>query len=59
MRVWNFVSCDYSVLSGRADHLFRGILPTVVRRCRGSRNFKNEQAVVRIGPQHYRNLGVL
>jgi hypothetical protein len=28
-----FVCCECRVLSGRADHSSRGVLPTVVRRC--------------------------
>jgi len=39
-----------------ADHSSRGVLPTVMRRCVGSRNLKNEEAMVRIGPQRHRNI---
>ena len=38
----------------RADHSSRGVLPTVVRRCVWSRNLKNEEAMVRVGPQRHR-----
>ena len=41
------------MLSGRslrrADHSYRGVLPTVVRRCVWSRNRKNEEDMARVG----------
>jgi len=40
----------------RADHSFRGVLPTVVRRCVWSRNLMNEGAVARIGPQRQKKI---
>ena len=33
------------------DHSSRGVLPAVVRHCLGSRNLKNEEDIVHIGPQ--------
>jgi len=43
------VCCECCVLSGRAlervDHSSRGVLSTVVRRCMGSRNLVNEEAL--------------
>jgi len=36
-----FVCCECCVLSGRAYHSPRGVLPTVVCRCVWSRNHKN------------------
>jgi len=40
-----FVCCECCVLSGRrTDHSFRGVLPTVVRRCVWSRNLVSEEA---------------
>jgi hypothetical protein len=38
----------------RADHSSRGVLPTVVRCCVWSRNFKNEEAMTRVGSQRHR-----
>jgi len=38
----------------RADHSSRGVLPTVVRRCVWSRNFMNEEAMARVGPQRHK-----
>jgi len=38
----------------RTDHSSRGVLPTVVRRGVRSRNLKNEEATVRVGPQSHR-----
>jgi len=37
----------------RTDHESRGVLPTVMRRCVWSRNLKNKEAMVRIGPQRH------
>ena len=34
--------------------LFRGVLPIVVRRCVGSRNLMNEEAMSRVGPQRHK-----
>jgi hypothetical protein len=36
-----------------AYHPSRGVLPTVLRRCVGSRNVNNVQAMVRVGPQRH------
>jgi len=33
----------------RADHSSKGVLPTVVRRCVGSRNLENEEALAHWG----------
>ena len=53
-----FVSVKCCVFSygslRRSDHSSRGVLPTVMRRCVGSRNLKNEEAIARIGPQRHR-----
>jgi len=38
----------------RADHLSRGVLPTVVRRRVWSRNLKNDEAMTRVGSQRHR-----
>jgi len=38
----------------RTDHASRGVLPTVVRRCVWSRNLKNEDAMLRVGPQRHK-----
>ena len=53
---WMFVCCECCVLSGRglwslqwADHLSRGVLPTVVRRCVWSRNLLKEEAMAHWG----------
>jgi len=46
---WMFVCCECCVLSlRRIDHSFRGVLPTVARRCVWSRNLENEEAKARI-----------
>jgi len=47
-----FVCCKCCVLSDTglcegADHSFRGVLPTVARRCVWSRNLENEEAKAR------------
>jgi len=47
------------VLSGRGicdelHHSSRGVLPTVMRRCVWSRNLKNEEPMVRVGPQRHK-----
>jgi hypothetical protein len=49
------VCCECCVLSGRGlcDAL-RGILPTVMRHCVWSRNLKNEEALVRVQQQSYK-----
>ena len=50
------------VLSGRersvrrADHSSRGVLPNVVRIGVRSRNLKNAEATVRVGPQRHRKM---
>ena len=38
----------------QADHSSREVLPTVMRRCVWSRNLKNEEAMVPVGPQRHR-----
>jgi hypothetical protein len=43
----------YCVLSRKADHSSKGVLPTVLRRCVWYRNLKNEKALVRDGPQRH------
>ena len=48
LRAWMSVLCVVRWRSlRRADHTSRGVLPTVMRRCMWSRNFKNEEARVR------------
>ena len=41
----------------RADHSYRRVLPTVVRRCAWSRNFVNEEALAHVGPQQHGGRG--
>jgi hypothetical protein len=43
----------------RADHSSTGVLPIVVRRCVGSRNIVNEEAIARTGLQSQRLLLLL
>ena len=43
------VCCECCVLSSRADHSSRWVLPTVVRRCVWSRNLVNEKALAHWG----------
>jgi hypothetical protein len=38
----------------RADHSYRGVLPTVARRCVCSRNLVDEKAIARAGLQSQR-----
>jgi len=52
MSVVGVVCCQKSLR--RADHSFRGVLPTVVC-CVGSRNLVNE-AMARVGPQRHNKL---
>jgi hypothetical protein len=51
---WMFVCSVYCVLSGRADHSSRGVLPNVARRCEWSRNLVNKEAIARTGLQSHR-----
>ena len=58
--VWMSVCCKCCVLPGRerslrwADHSFRGVLPTVMRRCVWSRNLVNEEALAHWGLSYQR-----
>jgi hypothetical protein len=53
-RAWMFVCCVCCQVERslrRADHSYRGILPTVARRCVWSRNLVDEEAIARTGLQ--------
>jgi len=58
------VCCECCMLSGRGlydetDRSSRGVLPTVTHRCVRSRNWRNEEAIARVGPQHHRKEKIL
>jgi len=42
-----------------ADHSSGGVLLTLVHRCVQSRNLKNEEDMVRVGPQRHRGKKIL
>jgi len=61
---WMSVCCECCVLCRwrslrRADHSYRGVLPTMVRCCVWSRNLVNEEALDRVRPQRYRGENLL
>jgi len=56
LSVVSVVCCQVERSLRRADHAFRGVLPTVMRSCVRSRSFKNEEAMARVGPQRHRQI---
>jgi len=53
MSVVIVVYCEVEV-SASTDQSSRGVLPNVVRRCVWSINFKEEEAMAYVGPQHHK-----